>query len=195
MQTISELFDTFEHATAAVHALHQAGISHADISLVANTPPDYERDDVGDDATAGAEIGAGLGAAGGLMAGLGIIAIPGLGPVVAGGWLFATAVGSLAGASLGAATGGLVGALTSAGVPEANAHALVEGVRGGGAIVTARVDEAHAGPATAILRHAPGSRAAIPEPTEPSQEGQVIEEVEHHRRPEPEPEPRVPPIV
>lgn len=195
MQTISELFDTFEHATAAVRALHEAGIAHADISLVASTPPDYERDDVGDDATAGAEIGAGLGAAGGLLAGLGIIAIPGLGPVVAGGWLFATAIGSIAGASIGAATGGLVGALTSAGVPEANAHALVEGVRGGGAIVTARVDEAHAGSAATILRHAPGSRASMPELAEDPQDGQVIEEVTHHRRPKPETEPDVPPTV
>ena len=40
MQTIIGQFDSYEHATAAVHALHEAGISHTDISFVANTPPD-----------------------------------------------------------------------------------------------------------------------------------------------------------
>lgn len=156
MQTITGLFDSYEHATAAVHALHEAGIAHTDISFVANTPPDYEPDDVGEGATTGAEVGAGLGAAGGLLAGLGIIAIPGLGPVVAAGWLFATAIGAIAGAGVGAATGGLVGALRGAGVPEADAEVLAEAVKRGGAIVSARVDDAHAGPAAAILRHAEG---------------------------------------
>lgn len=156
MQTIVGQFDSYEHAAAAVHALHEAGISHTDISFVANTPVDYEPDDVGEGATTGAEVGAGLGAAGGLLAGLGIIAIPGLGPVVAAGWLFATAIGAIAGAGVGAATGGLVGALTSAGVSETEAKVLAEKVERGGAIVSARVDEAHAGPAIAILRHAEG---------------------------------------
>lgn len=156
MQTITGLFDTYEHATAAVHALREAGIDRADISLVASTPPDFEPDEVGEGATTGAEVGAGLGAAGGLLAGLGIIAIPGLGPVVASGWLFATAIGALAGAGVGAATGGLVGALTGAGLSETEAAVLAESVRRGGAIVSARVDEAHAGPAVAILRHAEG---------------------------------------
>lgn len=156
MQTIIGQFDSYEHAAAAVHALHEAGIAHADISFVANTPPDYEPDEVGEGATTGAEVGAGLGAAGGLLAGLGIISIPGLGPVVAAGWLFATAIGAFAGAGIGAATGGLVGALTSAGIPETEAKVLAEKLERGGAIVSARVDEAHAGPAAAILRHAEG---------------------------------------
>ena len=58
---------------------------------------------------------------------------------------------------MGAATGGLVGALTRAGIPEADAHVLAESVRRGGAIVSARVDEAHAEAAAAILRHAEGA--------------------------------------
>ncbi len=156
MPAITGLFDTYAHASAAVHALHKAGIAHSDISLVASPPPEFAPDPVEDDSTIGAELGAGLGAAGGLLAGLGIIAIPGLGAVVAGGWLFATAVGSIAGASIGAATGGLFGALTSAGVPEADAHEFSEGVRRGGAIVTVRVDEAQVDIAAAILRFAKG---------------------------------------
>jgi len=181
MQTITGLFDTYEHAAAAIRALNEAGISDADISLVSShvddaapaaveeaeaagmadavqieADEDTDPDAVGDDATVGGEIGAGLGAAGGLLAGLGIIAIPGLGPVVAGGWLVATAIGAFAGAGLGAATGSLVGALTSAGVPEEHAHVMAESVRRGGAIVTVRVDARHAEAALAILQHAPG---------------------------------------
>ena len=45
------------------------------------------------------------------MTGLGLMAIPGVGPIVAAGWLVAT----LAGAAAGGATGGVIGALTQAG--------------------------------------------------------------------------------
>ena len=76
-----------------------------------------------------------MGGTAGLPAGLGLLAIPGLGPVVAAGWLAATAVGAAA----GAATGGIVGALTEAGVSEEEAHSYAEGVRRGGTLVSARV--------------------------------------------------------
>jgi hypothetical protein len=66
------------------------------------------------------------------------MAIPGLGPVVAAGWLAATAVGAAA----GAATGGIVGALTEAGVSKDDAPLYAEGVRRGGTLVSARVPDA-----------------------------------------------------
>lgn len=157
MRTVTGLFDTYQHARDGVHALKDAGIKSADISFVATPPEDIaEADAIGDGATTGAELGAALGGAGGLLAGLGILAIPGIGPVVASGWLFATALGALAGAGLGAATGGVVGALTNAGVAEADAHVYAEGLRRGGTVVTARVDEAHADMAHDILRKAGG---------------------------------------
>jgi hypothetical protein len=65
-----------------------------------------------------------VGGAVGLLAGLGLLAIPGIGPVVAAGWLVSTA----AGAAAGGATGGLIGALTQAGVSEEDAHVYAEGV-------------------------------------------------------------------
>jgi hypothetical protein len=154
MRTVSGLFETYVKATEAMHALRDAGIKTADISLIANNADGlYPGDEspVGKDTTAGAEVGALLGGAGGLLAGLGVLAIPGLGPVVAGGWLFATVIGAVAGASLGAATGGLIGLLADAGVPKSDAHVYAEGVRRGGALVTARVTEAQADTATAIL--------------------------------------------
>ncbi|WP_055046508.1 hypothetical protein [Devosia sp. A16] len=191
MQTIIGQFDSYAHAAAAVRALNEAGIAHADISFVA--PPDHQPDEVGEGATTGAEVGAGLGAAGGLLAGLGVISIPGLGPVVAAGWLFATAIGAFAGAGVGAATGGLIGAFTGAGVPEAEAKALAEKVEQGGAIVSARVDEAHAGPAAAILRHAEGIEA-VPQGDEIEAEAQRLAEPDLPPRRDTD-YPFVPPIV
>lgn len=157
MRTVTGLFDTYEHAANAVHALKEAGIKSTDISFIANSPEDIEEADaIGEGATTGAELGAVLGGAGGLLAGLGILAIPGLGPVVASGWLFAAAMGAVAGAGVGAATGGIVGALTGAGVPESDAHVYAEGLRRGGALVTARVHETRAETAATILREAEG---------------------------------------
>src|SRR6185437_13482826 len=86
----------------------------------------------------GATTGAVLGGGAGLLAGLGMLAIPGVGPVVAAGWLVATLAGAGAGAAVGAAAGGLVGSLTAAGVPEREAHVYAEGVRRGSSLVTVR---------------------------------------------------------
>jgi hypothetical protein len=80
-----------------------------------------------------------------------MLAIPGVGPVVAAGWLAATLVGAVGGAVVGGAAGGLVGALTHVGIPEQDAHVYAEGVRRGGSLVTAKVDDALIPAASAIL--------------------------------------------
>ena len=77
-----------------------------------------------------------------------MLAIPGIGPVVAAGWLASTA----AMAAAGGATGGLIGALTQSGIGEDDAHAYAEGVRRGGTLVTARVDESRRAATDAIMR-------------------------------------------
>lgn len=156
MKTVSGLFDTWAEATAALNALKGAGITSADISLIANSPDDLTPDQnvVGRDTAAGAEVGAVLGGAGGLLAGLGVLAIPGLGPVVAGGWLFATVIGAVAGATIGAATGGLVGVLTDAGIPKSDAHVYAEGIRRGGALLSARVGDGEVEFATSVMAEA-----------------------------------------
>jgi hypothetical protein len=152
MRTVTGLFDDYEDALDAVRDLEAAGVPSDDISIVANnTGERYSTD-----AAEGAATGAGLGAAGGgvvgLLTGLGLMAIPGVGPVVAAGWLAATAAGAAAGAVAGGAAGGLLGALTDSGVDEENAHVYAEGVRRGGTLVTARVDDSLALKAEAILQ-------------------------------------------
>lgn len=153
--TVSGLFDTPAEATAAVRDLQALGIARDDISVVAsNIGKDGDTSDVAVDASAGAGLGAAFGGLGGLLAGLGIVAIPGVGPVVAAGWLIATAAGAAAGAVVGGAAGGIVGALTESGVPERDAHVYAEGVRRGGTLVTARVADDRADLARGVLHDA-----------------------------------------
>jgi hypothetical protein len=155
-KVISKLYPTYDRAQAAVRELEAAGVPHSNISIVANNSDnwysdkgtttttkrvDRDRDGVDDRAEGagtGAGIGAGVGGAAGLLAGLGLLAIPGVGPVVAAGWLVATA----AGAAAGGLTGGIIGALTQAGVSDEDAQVYAEGVRRGGTLVTARVNDA-----------------------------------------------------
>ena len=144
MRTVTGLFDTYEDAYEAVGELEATGVPHSDISIVANNSDDWYGKDsskTADDAAAGAGLGALVGGTGGLLAGLGLMAIPGVGPVVAAGWLVATAVGAAGGAAVGGAAGGIVGALTESGVAENDAHVYAEGVRRGGTLVTARVED------------------------------------------------------
>lgn len=154
MRVITALFDTYEDASSAVRSLKDAGIRSEDISLVANNREGkiHQHEHSETDAGKGAGLGAATGAGVGLLAGLGALAIPGVGPVVAGGWLLSTAVG----AAIGATSGGILGALLKAGVPEEDAHVYAEGVRRGGTLVTARVEDARAEAANAILRNARG---------------------------------------
>ena len=158
MVSVTGLFDHYSDAQAAVEELHRAGIAHDDISVVASNADgsyDARSSDTADAAGTGAGIGALVGGTGGLLAGLGVMAIPGVGPVVAAGWLAATAAGAAAGALAGGATGGLIGALTDSGVPAEDAHVYAEGVRRGGTLVTARVTEgAEEDTARAILHNA-----------------------------------------
>lgn len=152
-QTLNGLFDSYDDAKRAVKDLEAAGVPHRDVSIVANNARGEHAaaNEAGEDAGTGAGIGAALGGAGGLLAGLGLLAIPGLGPVVAAGWLAATAAGAVGGAAIAAAAGGLVGALTQAGVPEDDANVYAEGVRRGGTLVTAKVDDRLVPTARAIL--------------------------------------------
>jgi hypothetical protein len=154
-KTVSALYDTYDAARSAVNALEAAGVSRSEISIVANNSDNWHRDEetnAGTGAGAGAGVGAAVGGVGGLLTGLGIMAIPGVGPVVAAGWLVATAVGAVAGAAVGGAAGGLVGSLTKEGVPENDANLYAEGVRRGGTLVTARVEDAKAHQAQSILQ-------------------------------------------
>jgi len=140
-KTIVGMFDTLKDAQAAMRELVDMGVSRNDISFITGdskgeytTQTGTLRDEMSGTAT-GAGTGAVLGGLGGLLVGLGALAIPGIGPLVAAGPLATT----LLGAGVGAAAGGLLGSLVDLGVPEEEAHYYAEGVRRGGILVSVRV--------------------------------------------------------
>ena len=101
MKTFSRVYDTYGQARQVVADLNATGIPDSRISLVANKHVSAEYDDVDEHTAAatGLGVGAAVGGAGGMLAGLGILAIPGVGPVVAAGWLASTLLGAAAGAA------------------------------------------------------------------------------------------------
>jgi len=164
MKNVVGLFENMRDAEAVVRELRDVGINDADISFASRNPDaaTMEANSYTADGHSEAAEGAGFGATGGtivggltgLLVGLGAIAIPGVGPVVAAGSL-AAALGSTAlGAGIGAATGGLLGALVGAGIPEEDAHIYSEGIRRGGALVMAQVDDSRVDTALDVMeRH------------------------------------------
>lgn len=149
METIVALYNEFDQAQRAVNDLVRKGVSRDRISLVANNATGeyqgYVTTSTTDDAVKadqGAAFGAAAGGVLGALAGLGALAIPGIGPVIAAGPLVAALTGGVIGAAAGAPTGGLVAALvhTNKIAPE-DAEVYAEGVRRGGAIVTVDVED------------------------------------------------------
>lgn len=168
-RTVSRLFDSHDEAAAAVHDLETAGFAHDDISLMspgADHPAEdrsFASDEHHNDnvhaahgGAKGALIGAGIGGGATLLAGASLLAVPGMGLVLAAGFLTA----ALVGAGTGAVTGGMIGALRDAGHSEADAHALAEGVRGGGSVVSVRAPDDRASMAEEILVRHGGVEAA-----------------------------------
>jgi hypothetical protein len=87
-------------------------------------------------AVAGAGAGGVLGGTLGLLAGIGALAIPGVGPLIAAGPLMA----ALSGAAAGAAVGGLTGALVGMGIPEIEAKAYEGKIKGGNILLSVHSD-------------------------------------------------------
>lgn len=127
----------------AVDALRNAGFRNTDISVL--FPDNQGTKDFAHEkntkapegATTGAGSGAILGGALGWLAGIGALAIPGLGPFIAAGPI----MGALAGAGAGGAVGGLLGALIGMGIPEYEAKRYEGRVREGGILLSVHADD------------------------------------------------------
>jgi hypothetical protein len=125
-----------------VEALQREGFRLTDISVLfpANEGTKDFAHEKGTKAPEGAATGAGSGAviggALGWLAGVGSLAIPGVGPFIAAGPIMA----ALAGAGVGGTTGGLVGALIGAGIPEYEAKRYEGRIRKGGILLSVHCD-------------------------------------------------------
>lgn len=87
-------------------------------------------------AVAGAGTGGILGGTLGLLAGIGALAIPGLGPFIAAGPLLA----ALSGAAAGATVGGITGALIGMGIPEIEAKRYEGKIKGGNLLISVHTE-------------------------------------------------------
>ena len=87
-------------------------------------------------ATAGVTTGGVIGGTLGVLAGIGALAIPGVGPLIAAGPIMA----GLAGLGIGGAVGGIVGALVGMGVPEYEAKRYEGHVKNGGTLLSVHCD-------------------------------------------------------
>ena len=129
-------------AEGAVDALVDSGFASADISvLLSDTRSTREFAHTKDTkapegATAGVTTGGILGGTLGVLVGIGAVAIPGVGPLIAAGPIMA----GLAGLGVGGALGGLVGALIGMGIPEYEAKRYEGRVKDGGTLLSVHCD-------------------------------------------------------
>ena len=138
------IFDNRAQVDAAVSRLRTDGFRNEDISVLF---PDKEgtssfaheaHTKAPEGAATGAGAGAVVGGTLGLLAGIGLLAIPGLGPFIAAGPIMA----SLAGMGIGGATGGLVGALVGLGIPEVEAKRYEGMIKEGHILMSIHSDDA-----------------------------------------------------
>src|SRR5664279_1658649 len=126
----------------AVDALKEAGFRNADISVLLPESGGTKEFAVEKEtkapegATTGAGTGAVVGGALGWLAGIGALAIPGVGPFIAAGPIMA----ALAGAGVGGAVGGVAGALVGMGIPEYEAKRYEGRVKKGGILLSVHSD-------------------------------------------------------
>src|ERR1700687_4074844 len=133
------IYPTQSSADHAIDTLTKAGFPISDISVL--VPETLGNKDMGTEkatkapegATAGATSGAVLGGALGLLAGIGALAIPGVGPLIAAGPIMA----ALAGMGVGGTVGGLTGALIGVGIPEFEAKRYEGRLQKGGILLSA----------------------------------------------------------
>jgi hypothetical protein len=136
------IYSNYAEAERAVSALQAAGFRNTDISVLfpENEGTKDFAHEKGTKAPEGAATGAGTGAAVGAtmgwLAGIGALAIPGLGPFIAAGPIMA----ALAGAGVGGAVGGLTGALIGMGIPEYEAKRYEGRVKKGGILLSVHSD-------------------------------------------------------
>jgi uncharacterized membrane protein len=146
MATVVSLFRNYEDANRAVKALEEAGFKRDSFSVLARNSIVDESDTGGDAKEVAGSVGVGalgggvVGGLLGLLAGVGAIAIPGIGPAIAVG-AFSAVLGTTVGAaSVGAAVGGILGAMTKLSVTEEDAHLYAEGVKRGGVLITVETE-------------------------------------------------------
>jgi hypothetical protein len=135
--------NTTPQAENIVDALKGAGFSNDSISALMpdkRSTKDFAHENstkAPEGATTGGVAGLGVGAALGWLAGIGALAIPGVGPFIAAGPIMA----ALGGAAIGTAAGGVVGGLIGMGIPEFEAKRYDAKIREGNILISVHTED------------------------------------------------------
>lgn len=138
------IYPAYTTVETGVDALKEAGFRNTDISVL--YPENVGTKDfthakatkAPEGVAAGAGTGAVVGGTLGWLAGIGALAIPGVGPLIAAGPI----VAALAGVGVGGTLGGVAGALVGLGIPEYEAKRYEGRVRDGGILLSVHSDNA-----------------------------------------------------
>lgn len=136
------IYATPDLAENAVDYLLKKGFANSSISVL--LPDDettrtfaHEKHTKAPEGTAtGATTGGVIGGALGLLIGLGALAFPGVGPLIAAGPI----IGALTGVGAGGTVGGIVGALVGLGIPEFEAKRYEGAIKNGGVLLSVHCD-------------------------------------------------------
>lgn len=134
---------TVDQAENIVLELKQAGFTSDDISALLpdkRGTKDFAHEHntkAPEGATTGGVAGLGVGAALGWLAGIGALAIPGVGPFIAAGPIMA----ALGGAAVGTAAGGIIGGLVGLGIPEFEAKRYDAKIREGNILISVHTED------------------------------------------------------
>jgi hypothetical protein len=136
----------FDQTELIVSQLKAASFSNSDISVLfpdKSSTKDFAHEKhtkAPEGAAIGGVAGISVGAVLGWLAGIGTLAIPGVGPLIAAGPI----MGALGGAAVGAATGSLTGALVGLGIPEYEAKRYEGKIKGGNALISVHTESSEA---------------------------------------------------
>lgn len=137
------LYSTRRQVENAVDELKAQGFRNTDVSVLfsenvgtkdfAHQKATKAPEGVATGATSGAVVGGALG----WLAGIGALAIPGVGPLIAAGPI----VGALTGVGVGGAVGGMAGGLIGLGIPEYEAKRYEGRIKEGNILLSVHVDD------------------------------------------------------
>jgi peptidyl-tRNA hydrolase len=148
-ELVSALFADLEQAENVVAQLHKAGVPGQEISVLADGAPYpqrnlpevqglyLEKDDSTVEDSFG--VGAAIGGTGGFLAGLSVVAIPGVGPFLV---LGTALLSAIAGMSVGALAGGAVAILVELGFKKELAEKIQDSLKSGQVLVAAKAESA-----------------------------------------------------
>lgn len=134
------IYKTRKDLEAVLKAIKESGYDMNRVSLITRHIDDIEGakevtekhgNEAKEGAAAGATSGTVLGGLGGFLVGVGLLTVPGIGPLLAAGAEISAIASTAAGAGIGAATGGIIGALVGLGIPEEKAKVYEDRIKAG----------------------------------------------------------------